>query len=469
MITDSSSDRAVSGGDRLSVADASFVYAETSSAPLHVGMLGLFENRGATIERLRAHVASRVHLFPRLRHKLAFVPYEQGHPVWIDDDQFDLRAHVRAAIADGPADDAEARRYTAQVMEAPLSRERPLWEMRLLPMTNQRVGLVFKIHHCLLDGMSAAHLVTVLFDLARDTPVRESEQWTPGAQPAPDDLLRDAMREQWEKVVQLRDKAAALAAPDERRELFGRASQIAGSVVGWARATLTTRRRASLASWVGPHRRFETASVALEEVKQIKRSAGCKLNDVALAMVAGGVGQLLRGRGVDTDGARVKAMVPVSTRDPSSQMSYGNQASVMALDLPIGELPPATRLQRIGDAMTRLKSSRQWEGMDFWVELAEHLPPAVVSLVSRVGRIQRVVDVVVTNVPGPPIPLYLLGGEMLEVYPYVPLFGGTSLGIAIVSYNGRLSFGVSGDREAMPDLDAVTSGIAAAFEELRGV
>jgi len=467
MIAGTSGVSPVADGDRLSVADASFVYAETSTAPLHVGMLGVFEDRGATLERLRAHVASRVHLFARLRHKLVFVPYDQGHPVWADDEHFDVCSHVRAASLDGLADDARARRYTAEVMGAPLQRDRPLWEMRLLQMTGDRIGLIFKIHHCLLDGMSAAHLVTVLFDGKRDAPARATEAWTPKAEPTPDALLRDAVQDQLLRVAQLRDKAAEWTASDEPRELLGRATEIAGSVVEWAKATLLTHRRASLTQWVGPYRRFETASVALADVKQIKGSAGCKLNDVALAMVAGGVGRMLRRRGVATAGANVKAMVPVSTRDAAHKTSYGNLASVMAVDLPVGALSASTRLQQISEQMTRLKSSRQWEGMDFWVGLAEHIPPAVVSLVSKVGRLQRVVDVIVTNVPGPPFPLYLLGGEMLEIYPYVPLIGATSLGIAVVSYNGRLYFGLSGDRDAMPDLAEVSRGISTAFEELR--
>ena len=382
----------------------------------------------------------------------------------------DVAAHVRAAPASEHADGAGARRVTAEIMAATLSRRRPLWEMRLLPMTGRRVGLIFKIHHCVLDGMSAAHLVTVLFDAVRDAPARAPEQqpWQPHAAPSPDALLRDAWRERWQRATQLREPTRALATTGERGELIGRASELAGSVVDWARATLVTRRRASLSRWVGAYRRFETASLALDDVKAIRRRHGCKLNDVALAIVSDAVGRLLRERGVDTAGANVKAMVPVSTRDLSQPMSYGNQASVMSVELPVGEVSPVGRLRDIAVAMTRLKAARQWQGMDFWVGLAEHLPPSVVSAVSKLGRVQRTVDLVVTNVPGPPFPLYLLGGEMLEIYPYVPLFGATSLGVAIASYNGKLAFGISGDRDAMADLPRLAGAIEGAFGALRG-
>ena len=452
--------------DRLSAQDATFVYAETASAPMHVGFFGVFEDSGVSEAELCRHLESRLHLFPRMRQKLAFVPYEQGYPVWVDDDQFDIREHVRVTTL--CHDDADARKLTARMMTPPLPRSRPLWEVQLFAMTDKRVGLIFKIHHCLIDGVSGAHLITVLFDFQPRSVSTEPQAWRPVANPSPQALLRDTFRERATQLGQLRDKVLAWQpSQPQLGALFDRASAIASSIVEFAQATLASKRRATLAARVGPYLRYQTVSFTLDEVKEVKARAGCKINDVVLTMVATGVGDLLRGRGVPTYDSTVKAVVPVSRRTESSKVDYGNKVSMMALDLPVDSRPSAELLEDIGAEMQRLKHSGQSEGADVWLTMAEHTPPTIVSLISKAVGQQRLIDVVVTNVPGPPFPLYLLGGKMLEVYPFIPLFGATSLGVAVASYNGRLYFGLSGDWDATADLPVVVDGLRAGFEELQ--
>lgn len=452
---------------RLSAQDASFVYAETAAAPLHVGMLGILEDVGQSAESVQRHLAGRLHRVPALRQKLAFVPYDLDHPRWVDDDGFDLAAHVREVVLLGRRDDAAARRLMAQFMSAPLPRSRPLWELQIFRMTRGRLGMVMKIHHCLLDGVSAAHLATVLFDATPNAAPSDPEPWRARPAPQPEAMVDDAVRG---SLARGRALAARVAAwrpdADTARRVAAEARTTIASVIDLARGALVPRHRARLTAPVGAYRGFETASLALPEVKALKSRVGCKLNDVALALVAGGVGDLLRARGVPTRGATVKAIVPVSRRR-SAPVGLGNQVSMMAVDLTVDNEPGArAQLEAIAREMDRVKDSGQAQGADFWVALAEHVPAQLVSLVSQLARIPRVVDLVVTNVPGPPFPLYLAGGKLLEVYPFVPLFGATSLGVAVVSYDGRLYFGVSGDRDHLPDLPIFGAGLGSTFDAL---
>jgi len=456
------------GPDRLSAQDAAFVYAETADAPMHVGMLGVFEDRGATLASVRAHIASRIHQFPRLRQRLAFVPMSKAHPVWVDDEFFDIRNHVDTEPLMNGADDGRARKLMARVMSAPLRRSRPLWEMWLFKMSDDRLGLIVKIHHCLLDGVSAVRLATVLFDARREAPEAEAPSWFPAVSPTPERLLADAKAESTSRWQAARETLNGLALrASERQPVFARASEVATSVAQFAFAALKTKRRARVAPRVGGHRLFETASVELADVKQVKSHYATKLNDVVLSTVAAGIGTLLRGRGRATGDANIKAMVPVSTRGSEGSPSYGNKVSMMAVDLPVDEQPIDELLCKISRRMTEHKQSGQADGADFWIKLAEHIPASFVSLASRAATFQRLVDVVVTNVPGPQFPLYLLGGELVEVYPFVPLFGGTPLGIALVSYNGKLFYGLSGDRDSTPDLSTLSRAVADSFDALR--
>lgn len=448
--------------DHLSVQDATFVYAESDSAPLNVGMLAFFEDRGITEEALCRHVSCRLHRFVRLRQKLAFVPLDQGHPVWIDDEQFDVRMHVRSVALLGDRGEAEAGRLLARVMSVPLPRSRPLWEIWLFPMNDDRVGLIVKLHHCLLDGVSAVKFVNMLFDAAPDVASGEPRAWSPAAAPGRGALLRNALRARWEK---LREVASHRPHVEPAEALVQRASERIRNVLEFGKVTLRASTRVPIGGPIGPERRFETFSIPLHDVRVLKNRAGCKVNDVALSLVAEAAHHQLERRGIHTLGATVKAAVPVS-RHTQTNGELGNQVSLLTLDLPVGGMDPARRLRRIAQDMNELKRSGQAEGADFWLGLAEHVSPVVVSTVTRAVSKQRLIDLGVTNVAGPPIPLYLLGGRMLEVYPYTPLIGATSLGVAVSSYNGTLYFGISGDWNEQADLSVFKEGLALAWDAL---
>lgn len=450
----------------LSAQDASFLYVESSGAPMHIGVLAIIDASDATIDldALCAHIEGRLHVLPRFRQKIAYVPYHQGPPSWVDDDRFDVRNHVHETTLGRDADDAEAHKVMAEIMSMPMSHTRPLWGMWLFDMPGDRKGLVVKAHHCIADGVSGVQLAAALFDFQQNTKAVAPRPWTPEPAPTPDELLRDAFAKQKQRA---RDLFGMLkSARADPTELFERASVAARGAWDIAKATVRWPKTTSLRKPVGRYRRFEALRMPLAEVKSIKTRFHCKVNDVVLSIVAGGVGHLLERRGENTEGSSITAIVPVSRHSAGDTSFTGNQVAMMAADLPIGHLDPADRLERITAEMNRLKQSNQVTGADLWLKAAEYIPPQVITLASKTVMQQKLVDVVVTNVPGPPMPLYLLGGELLEVYPFVPLAGAMSLGVAILSYNGNVHFGISGDRDTLPDLAVVREGVLDAMRDL---
>ncbi len=452
--------------ERLSAQDSTFLYAESPVAHMHIGSLAIFEDNGMDEEALSRHIESRLHLVPRFRKKLMWVPYGQGRPVWIDDPHFDMRFHVRQVGLRRPGGMKEAIRLVERVMSTPLDRSRPLWEMWWFDLPKKRKGLIQKTHHCLIDGISGIDVGTVILDMAKDTPpATELQPWEPQPAPTKQELLRDSILYQ---VTQPREIAERVRqAREAPQQFFDKAAEVVQGLVALGRATFSLAPKVgSLTKQIGSHRRFVTVKVELSRFKAIKNEHQCKINDVVLAVVAGGLRHLLESRGEQVDGLTMKAMVPVSVRDPSQRGTYGNQVSMMAADLPVGEADAAQRLKYVSAQMTGLKESKQAVGADFWVKLSEFAPSTVLSLAARAVAFQRMVNLTVTNVPGPQFPLYMQGGKLLEAYPFVPLVGTTSLGVALVSYNGQLNFGLSGDWDLAQDLDVLGKGIEKSLKEL---
>jgi WS/DGAT/MGAT family acyltransferase len=452
--------------ERLSAQDATFLYAESPVAHMHIGTLAIFEDNGMDEDRLCRHIESRLHLVPRFRKKLMWVPYGQHRPVWIDDPHFDIRFHVRYTGLRKPGGMAEACDLMERVMSTSLDRSRPLWEMWMFDLPDGQKGLIQKTHHCLIDGISGVDVGTVILDLQTDAPpAKAAPPWTPEPAPSKQELLRESLMS---VVTQPAELAQRLRKAREAPQQFlERAGDVLQGLLALGRATFEVAPKVdSLTQQIGAHRRFVPVSFELSRFKAIKNAHDCKINDVVLAVVAGGLRQLLMSRGESVDGLTMRAMVPVSVRDPSQRMTYGNQVSMMAADLPVGEADPAQRLKYVSAQMTGLKESKQAVGADFWVKLSDYAPPTILSLASRAIAFQRMVNLTVTNVPGPQFPLYLQGGKLLAAYPFVPLVGTTTLGVALVSYDGRLNFGLSGDWDLVPDLDTFAAGIAAAIDEL---
>jgi len=453
--------------ERLSAQDAAFLYAESPTTHMHVGALAIFEGGGLDERALCDHVEARLHLVPRFRKKLMWVPHAQGRPVWVDDPHFDIRFHMRHVSLPDPGGLPDAYRLMERVMSAPLDRARPLWEMWAFSLPDDRFGIIHKTHHCLVDGVAGVDLGMLLMDAVPEPPARpEPPPWRPSPLPTAEQLVRDAWRD---RVTQPLEIARSLRERhDTPEQLLRRAGDLLEGMVAFGRATFERAPEvASLTRPIGAQRRFLPVRASLSDVKAIKNAHRCTVNDVVLAVVAGGLRRLLMGRGEPVDELTLKALVPVSVRDRSRHAAYGNQVSMMAAELPVGEPEPLRRLTYVCAQMEGLKASKQSAGAHVWVKLAELAPPIVLALAARaIGR-QRMANLAVSNVPGPPFSLYLHGGKMLEVFPFVPLVGTASLGVAILSYDGKLCFGVCGDWDLAPDLEVFAAGIEQSLGELR--
>ncbi len=459
--------------DRLSALDTTFLHLEEhSTAHMHVASVMVFEGVAPTPKELTDHVLSRLHLVPRYRQRLAYVPLDQGRPLWADDPHFNPRYHIRHTALPRPADDAALKQLAGRLFSQRLDRSKPLWEIWLVQrMAGKRFALIAKTHHALVDGISGVDITTVLFDTSggrASNPAGTSEPQTPWtAKPLPGSakLLGEALLERATVPAEMgRGARALLRAP---RKVAG---QLKDSIVCVGATTLVGISAPAPPSPfnvdIGPHRRYTFVDAELPLFKAIKDSLGGTLNDVVLASVSLALGRYLRAQGHDTEGLVLKAMVPVSVRADSQRGALGNQVAAMWAPLPVGVENPAECLAQIRDAMEDLKHSGQAVGAQVLTNLAGFAPPTILSQAARLQAHQRFFNLVVTNVPGPQFPLYLLGRRLRRLYPVVPLARRQALGIAVMSYDGHLGFGLLADYDAVPELESIARDLDRAIASL---
>jgi WS/DGAT/MGAT family acyltransferase len=454
--------------ERLSAQDTSFLHIETPVQPQHVGSVALFEaapffhpSGRFRLEDARRAVASRLHLVPRFRKRIMTVPFDQGRPVWVDDEHFDLTYHVRLTALPRPGTDEQLKALVGRLQSQALDRRRPLWELWFVEgLAEDRVAIIQKTHHCLVDGISGVDVATVLLDLEPDPPHVDAPDWEPEPAPTPPELLVESLIERVTEPAEIaRSARATLRGPKAAIE---RAAAV-------SRTLTTAAQTAPRAPWnvpISPHRRWETARVPLAQAKAIKDAAGTSLNDVVLAAVAGALRGFLEGREEPVDGLVLKAMIPVSVRDDSERMALGNRVSMMSADLPIGEPDALERLRLVHEHMEGVKASGEAVGADTLIQMTNYMPPTMLSLTARLIVRQRAVNLTITNIPGPQFPLYCQGARMLEAFPYVGIVDNQALTIAVLSYDGKLGFGITGDRDVLPDLRVIAEGIEAEFAAL---
>jgi WS/DGAT/MGAT family acyltransferase len=464
----------VAGYDRLSALDASFLHLERLETPMHVGAVSIFEGapfsdasgrfRLADARRL---VGSRLHLIPRFRKRLRPVPFEQGRPIWVDDARFDIAYHVRLTALPHPGSRDQLLALTARIQAQLLDRARPLWELWFVEgLEGGNVGLIQKTHHALVDGVSGVDVATVLLDFTPEPTVLEPPRWVVEPAPSPARLLVDTLVERATEPAEIaRTARHVVRSPARTAARMGQ--------LGRAFATLLDQPplapRTSLNVRVGRTRRIEGVRVALDDVKAIRAALGGTVNDVLLAGVAGGLRRLFEARGEELSAPDLRALCPVSVRDDSERMQLGNRVSAMFVDLPVGEQDPVARLELIRGRTRHLKEREQAVGAAFLVDLTHYAAPTLMGLAARLAQRQPFFNLVITNVPGPQVPLYCMGARMLEAYPVVPLTQNLSLGIAILSYCGFLHFGLYVDADAVADVDVLAGGIEDAFAELRKI
>ena len=455
---------------RLNALDAEFLHLEDGIVHMHIAGATVFGDPPPAFHEMEALVASKLHLIPRYRQRVRSVPFELGRPVWVDDPHFDLGYHLRHTALPAPGDDAAFCSLMGRLMSEPLDRERPLWETWLVEgLEGGRWALVFKVHHCMVDGIAGVELLTALLDVEPDTTFAEPQPWAPHSE-APGVLkVLDA----WGGLVSS-TLGAARGIPGSIAHPIAAARSALATAEGAVRFVrrLAPTRPLSIEGPIGPHRVWAHSSASLADVKTIRSAFGGTVNDVVLAAVSGGYRTLLIERGDDADRAVVRSLVPVSTRRDDGHGVLENRVSALLYELPVQIADPVERLQVVHDQMTKLKSSHISEAGEAVTTVGNLAPPMVVGSVSRVAIRsmhlfgQRSLNTVTTNVPGPQFPLYCLGHEMLEFHPFVPISHGLRVGTAILSYNGSLFFGVTGDYETMPDVGVLATAVTTGIEDL---
>jgi WS/DGAT/MGAT family acyltransferase len=402
-----------------------------------------------------------LHLVPRFRKKIMTVPLGQGRPIWVDDHDFDLNYHVRLTALPKPGNEEQLLTLMGRLQSTVLDRRRSLWELWFVEgLEGDRVSIIQKTHHALVDGISGVDVATVLLDLEPNPQPVKAPTWWPKPPPSSTELLRDSVVERATVPAEMfRSARAALRGP---RQVVTRMVKAAQTVVSMG--TLAPRTPLNVA--VGPHRRFEMVRAELAPVKDAKRTLGATVNDVVVAAVAGGLRHFLESRGEPVDGLRLRAFLPVSVRDESERMALGNKVSGILVSLPVGVTDPVERLHDISAQTRHLKETQQAIGAEVLTGLADYAPATIFTLASRLMPFQRSINVGITNVPGPQVPLYCMGARMIEAFPYVGAFAGAAVVVAVLSYNGALGFGLTGDRDAVTDLGVLAEGIEKSLAEL---
>ena len=454
-------------GDRLTAVDASFLAQEREDAHMHVGAVLIFEGPPPDYEDFITQIRSRLHLVPRYRQKLAFPPLETGRPLWIDDPNFNLQYHVRHTALPSPGSDEQLRALAARVHSQRLDRSKPLWETWLVQgLEGNRFALISKTHHALVDGVSGVDLATVLFDVEpvpKPAP-HEGEPWVPQTEPSAIQLAARGIKGLAKTPFELGGKALAAAShPTHSLEVAREAIEGVGEVA-WA--GLNPAPETPLNVGIGPHRRFAFVRNELSDFKLIKDALGGTVNDVVLTVVAGALRTWLRSRGVRTEGLELRALVPVSIRTEDQHHQLGNRIAAMRGPLPVYVEDPVARLAVVRHAMDGLKDSKQAVGAEVLAGVQSLAPPTVLAQASRINFSTRLFNLIVTNVPGPQFPLYVLGRELQDVFPIAFLPRNHALAVAIMSYNGGMDFGLLGDYDAVPDLDDIAQQLKDSIAEL---
>lgn len=467
---------------RLSPLDASFLYLEQPTTPMHVGAVSIFKRprTGFDYDALVELVEQRIALVPRYRQKVRYVPANLARPVWVDDADFDVAYHVRRSALPKPGSDEQLTELVARLMSRPLDNTRPLWEMYLVEgLAGGRAAVLTKTHQAMVDGVSAIDIGQVILDVegpgaagARGG-AEHPELWMPGPEPTDVQLVWDAVSE-------------AVAQPgvvvDNVRSAAGDAVATVGKVVGGVGQLFTMARTASrrapgtpLNVDISAARRFAIARTELDAYRRVRTAHGCTVNDVVLSVVSGALRDWLLSRGeAVTASSTVRAMVPLSVRGeadvPSSAGSLGNRVASFIVDLPVGEPSPVVRLHHVAHAMREHTAGGRSVGADTLARIGGFAPPTLHALGARAasGMSKRIFNLVVTNVPGPQFPLYAAGARMLEMFPVVPLAKGQALAIGLTSYDGGVYYGFNGDRDAMSDVDVLAGLVDESLDELLG-
>lgn len=451
--------------ERMNTLDSGFYFVEHDNAPMHIGSLAVFEGPAPAYSDLVRVFEAKLPFVPRYRQVVRTTPLQLFRPMWADDEHFEISYHVRHAAVPAPGGSGQLRALAAQLLSQRLDRARPLWEEWLLEgLEDGRWAILSKVHHCMVDGVGGSDMMTLVFDTEPDAAPPELADWAPVPPPRAASLLADGLAD-----ILTWPMRQLTGVPDLLRRL-GASDDIRGFGTGLASSAhrLTEPAAASLNGPIGPHRRWDWAPASLAEVKEIRSARGGTVNDVLLAAITRGFRDLLQAREELGEGLVVRTLVPVSIRTQDEQGAVTNRVSAVLVNLPVSEPDPLLRLALIGEQMDALKRTSQAVSAEILTGMLGFAGPMWLALGTRAAfRLpQSLVQTVTTNVPGPRFPLYVLGHRMEALYPYVPIGNRVRISIAIISYLDAISFGVTGDRSAVPDLGILTAGIGRGLAEL---
>jgi WS/DGAT/MGAT family acyltransferase len=449
----------------MSPQDAMFLHVEDARNAMHIGGVSVFEGPAPRYGDLLRAVAAKLPAVPRYRQKARMVPLGLGRPVWVDDPDFQLLYHVRQTALPGPGGRDQLRNLAGRIFGQTLDRNKPLWEMWLVEGLEQgRWALVSKVHHAMVDGIAATDLLSVLLDTTPDPGPVVPSPWAPDPEPSGLWLVGDAVVDSVvAPLARLRGLPGLARLPFRAGTSVADLVRLTATLRPW-----TARSAGSLNGPIGVHRRWSWADVDLADVKVIRQALGGTVNDVVLATVTRGFRDLLLARGEDIEGTVVRTLVPVSVRSENERGTFNNRVAGFLANLPVGISDPVDRLADVRDQMEVLKESGQAMAGDALTRLTGYAPPTLLALGARLmtRTPQRIVQTAVTNVPGPRIPLYMLGTRLLFSYPYIPLMGSVRISVGIFSYGGLLAYGVTGDYDSVTDIDVLRAGIEAGALEL---
>lgn len=456
----------------LSALDASFLGLENESYHMQVGSVMIFEagplrtsSGGIDIGRIRNTIEAQLRLAPRFRQRLAYIPYERL-PIWVDDERFRLAYHVRHTALPQPGDDRMLKRLIGHIMSQPLDRKRPLWEMWVVEgLQGDRFALITKTHHCMIDGISGADVMSVVLDPSPHTESAPPQPWKPRSHPSDLTLVFDEIsRRAAQPAGALHAVGDALSHPQETLR------QLTDATIGVVAAVAPAFSPVSetpINVAVGPHRRFDWTAMRVADLKAVKNVLRGTLNDVVLATVAGALRLFFTQRGVDPDELEIRSLVPVSVRTQDDRSRLGNRVAEMIVPLPV-KLPTAVaRLRFVRETTAALKESQRALGAQVLTAISDWTVPNLLVQAVRLASRGHPCNLIVTNVPGPQIPLYLQGALMLAAYPVVPLYENLGLVVGLFSYNGGLYWGINADWEQMVDLHDFVLAIESSFHELQ--
>jgi diacylglycerol O-acyltransferase len=456
-------------GHRLSLQDSAFVFFEREEAPLHLGSLGIYEGR-IPFQRLVDHLGARIPLIPRYRQRLMFVPFNVDLPTWEDDPNFDILDHIHRVSLPAPGNDDQLARLAGELFSHPLSRTKPLWEIYLIEdLAGDRTGLLAKVHHCMIDGVSGIELLMVVLDISPEPsppPQREEPPYAPSAIAGADTRLADALFHRVDQAVQtLADFQQALLNPRRRlRRTRHTVEDLQQLAPLFTQSVPKTPFNAPLSG----RRSIAWSEMPFAEIRGIRGALGGTVNDVALTIVSGALQRYLQLHGQPTEGLELRVMTPVNIRREDEKGKLGNRISAMFVPLPVGISDPVERARTVREHVEALKQANQARAVDTFFQMLEVAPAPLVAMTGGGPWVNNtMLNLVCTNVPGPMIPLYCVGHRLLSHYPLVPIAWELGIAVGITSYDQKLYFTFMADTKVVPDVQRLKEFLDQSFVELR--